>query len=353
MTAWLDQIDPGAHRRVKGLRLVTAFGLATMLGLSLHHSYGFPGSQLLSYFASGFALWASVSECQTSRWLSTRHFLLLNLSAVAGAMAFVGCSSIAKRFGPVSPECILVIGAFFVGYLKRFGALGAGVGSQIYIGQLLAYSVNITDDDLGMLILAGLVASLASIVPRLLSGPAEHPTPPPVYPPVSGRQVSCEMRMGLQAAVSALFILLLNSIIPLQQSAWAITASTYVIAGSAAGTADRVRRRIFGTLVGVPLGILCLPICAHFPALTWTLAAVAMMIYAITLPEHYDIACGAYAFTLMVTLAMTGETSISVLAARAWETCIGGIIGAAAAKFALPLTIETDVSGPRSEFGHS
>ena len=29
---WLDRIDPGAHRRVKGLRLVTAFGIAALVG---------------------------------------------------------------------------------------------------------------------------------------------------------------------------------------------------------------------------------------------------------------------------------------------------------------------------------
>ena len=28
---WLDRIDPGVHRRVKGLRLVTAYGIAAML----------------------------------------------------------------------------------------------------------------------------------------------------------------------------------------------------------------------------------------------------------------------------------------------------------------------------------
>ena len=28
--AWLERIDPGAHRRVKGLRLVTAYALAAM-----------------------------------------------------------------------------------------------------------------------------------------------------------------------------------------------------------------------------------------------------------------------------------------------------------------------------------
>jgi hypothetical protein len=29
---WLNRIDPGAHRRIRGLRLVTAYGIAAMLG---------------------------------------------------------------------------------------------------------------------------------------------------------------------------------------------------------------------------------------------------------------------------------------------------------------------------------
>lgn len=30
---WLDRIDPGTHRRIKGLRLVTAYAIAAMLVL--------------------------------------------------------------------------------------------------------------------------------------------------------------------------------------------------------------------------------------------------------------------------------------------------------------------------------
>ena len=131
--------------------------------------------------------------------------------------------------------------------------------------------------------------------------------PSTVYPPAPEGGVPRKMRMALQSAVAALVIVLLSSVIHLQQSAWAITASTYVIAGSASGTADRVRRRIVGTLIGVPIGILCLPICLHLSLLAWMLAAIAMIIYAVALPDRYDVACGAYAFTLMVTLAVNGE----------------------------------------------
>jgi hypothetical protein len=38
--SWFDRIDPGTHRRIKGLRLVTAFGLAALLAIVPHISRG-------------------------------------------------------------------------------------------------------------------------------------------------------------------------------------------------------------------------------------------------------------------------------------------------------------------------
>jgi hypothetical protein len=340
---WLDRIDPGVHRRVKGLRLVTAYGIAAMLGSLLSSSYHISGGSFLSYLAAGFALWASVSEGQSTRWLSTRDLVILNAAAATGALSLIGLALISMRYERLGPEWILITGAFLVGYLKRFGILGAGIGSQIYIGQLLGYGIGITRADLGVVALAGLIAIVASVVPRLLSRPAEHSTPvSAVNASIEDGQGPRELRMGLQAAVAAFAIVLVSGVIHLQESAWAITASTYVIAGSASGTADRVRRRIVGTLIGVPLGIACVPIALHIPPLAWILAATAMIIYAIALPERYDIACAAYAFTLMVTLAISGETSISVLGARAWETLLGGLLAGAAAKVILPLPMRRE-----------
>jgi len=62
-----------------------------------------------------------------------------------------------------------------------------------------------------------------------------------------------------------------------------------------------------------------------------------MIVYAMALPNRYDIACAAFAFTLIVTLAVSGEHSISVLVARAWETLLGGALGLAAAVYIFPL----------------
>ena len=94
---------------------------------------------------------------------------------------------------------------------------------------------------------------------------------------------------------------------------------------------------IASVAIGVPLGIACLLLALHAPPLVWMAAALAMIIYAMALPERYDIACAAYAFTLMFTLAATGEHALPVLAARAWETLLGAGLGATAALVVLPL----------------
>jgi hypothetical protein len=336
---WLDRIDPGVHRRIKGLRLVTAYGIAAMLGAMPEISRAVPAASSLSSIAAGFALWASVSEGQATRIKSSRDLLVLNGAAVVGAAIMIGLAPVLTGAGRPGPELVLVSGAFLVGYLKRFGILGGGIGSQIYIGQLLAYGARLTSADLGLVVVAGMIGALACIVPRVLSGPAELPalTPALGVPNSDPRGVSPELRMGLQASLAALVIVALNEEIHLVESAWAITAATYVVAGSASGTIDRVRRRIIGTMLGVPLALACLPLVVHAPLILWAMAALAMVIYAMALPDRYDIACGAYAFTLLVTLALTGEHSLPLLLARAWETVIGGLLGLFAAIFLFPL----------------
>jgi len=343
---WLERIDPGTHRRIKGLRLVTAYGIAAAMGTLRDITHGLPTGVALASLAGGFALWASVSEGRTTRLESSRDLALLCGAAALGAATFIGAAPLLIGMGPAATELVLVTGAFLVGYLKRFGILGAGIGSQIYIGQLLAYGAGLTRADLGAVCIAGLISVLAAIVPRLLSGPAERPVLPPTQAlghasGPGGTRLGTGLppywAMGLQAAVSSLVIVALNATIGLEESAWAITACVYVVAGSAAGTVERVRRRIIGTLIGVPLALVCLPIAMYAPLLIWIAAALAMIVYAMALPNRYDIACAAFAFTLIVTLAVSGEHSIPVLVARAWETLLGGVLGLAAAVFIFPL----------------
>jgi hypothetical protein len=293
---------------------------------------GLPDAASLSSLAGGFALWASVSEGQATRGKSARDLALLCVAATIGAVGFVGLAPVLAGLGHAGPELTLAIGAFFAGYLRRFGVLGTGIGSQIYIGQLYALGAGLRATDLPTVIMAGAIAALAAIVPRMLSGSAERPPP---FGEI--RKHSIALSMGLQAAAAAIVIVGLDWLIGLTEAAWAITACTYVIANSTAGTLDRVRRRIIGTAIGVPLGLAFLPLAAHAPIVIWAAAAVAMIVYAIALPERYDVACGAFAFMLIVTLAVGGEHSIPLLAARAWETLVGGLLGLAAALLLFPI----------------
>jgi len=61
-------------------------------------------------------------------------------------------------------------------------------------------------------------------------------------------------------------------------------------------TNSQVKRRIIGTLVGVPVALAFLPPAATMPVVVWAAAALALVIYAMALSERYDTACGAYAF---------------------------------------------------------
>jgi uncharacterized membrane protein YccC len=151
---------------------------------------------------------------------------------------------------------------------------------------------------------------------------------------------TAEFAMGVQAAGAASAVVVLNGVCGLVESAWAITACVYVVTATAEGTVDRVRRRILGTLVGVPLGLACLPLAAHVPLFAWIVASLAMIVYAMALPERYDVACGAFALALVITLAATGEHTFSVLIARAWETVLGGALGLAMALLVYPIPRE-------------
>lgn len=335
--AWLDRIDPGLHRRIKGLRLVTAYGIAALAGAFVDVWHPLPGGASLAALAGGFALWASVSEGRATRGASSRDLTLLAAGAALGAALTAGLSPWLAGV-PAGAEATLVLGAFLVGYLRRFGLLGTGIGSQIYIGQLLAYGSGLGAADLPTIGVAGAIAALAAVIPRVLSGPAERPAPfVPLPPAAASSRLSPAFVMGLQAAAASSLIVLANAWFGLEQSAWAITACVYVVSGTTAGTIDRIRRRILGTAVGVPLGLACLPVALHWPLLVWAAAALAMVIYAMALPERYDVACAAFAFALIVTLAASGEHSLALLAARLWETLLGGALGLAAAMLLFPL----------------
>lgn len=340
IVSWLDRVDPQAARRVKGLRVVTAYGIAAMMGTLGDIANGVPDHATLAALAGNFALWASISEARSTRADSTRDLLILVLAACLGALSFVVLAQFLQAINHALPELVLVSGAFAVSYLRKFGVTGAGAGSQLFIGQLLGYSTALTVADFTTIAVAGILAAIAAIVPRILSGPSEHPLAPAPVPRSAGRSVSPELVMGFQAAIASAVIVLLNVTFGMTESAWAIVACAYVVAYTAAETTARVKRRIVGTAIGVPIAFALLLLTSYDPLILWPSAALAMIVYSMAMPNRYDIACGAYAFILIVTLAANGERSIWLFASRGWETMLGGAIGLGVALYLLPLSEE-------------
>jgi hypothetical protein len=332
LAAWLDRVDPGGEQRLKGLRLVAAYAIAVTLGslwdVANHTASGLRMAQL----AGGFALWASVSEARSERFSASRDLVILCAAAMLGAVSYCLLSPWLREHAWLSGESVLITGAFLVAYLKCFGTLGAGIGSQVYIGQLLAFGFDAGPRDIGSVGAAGLIAILASILPRMLDNRAgrahaAEPDTSTAHSPSSGTA----LLNGIQTAAAALVVVALNNHFVLTESAWAITACVYVITATPQETMKRARHRIGGTLVGVPLGLACMPLAAHAPILTWILAGMAIIVYTVAAPRRYDIACGAFAFTLIVTLEISGQHSAAVLLSRVWETMLGATLGVAMA----------------------
>jgi Fusaric acid resistance protein-like len=306
---------------LKGLRLVCAYGLGFAFGASLGRAFDGGTGTSMGFLIGNFALWASVSEVQSKKGRAVVDLVALCVAASCGALMFAVSSPELARLGRCGPELVLVCGAFLTGALKRYGALGGGIGSQIYIGALLTYGARLNGANLEIIWMAAPAAALAALLPRLLIGSRSAV---PAFAFVPARSA---LTMGLQAALAALTVVLLDAALHLDEPQWAITACTYVITATAAATALRARQRIVGTLIGVPLALACLPLAEHWPPLAWMAAAAGMIIYATALAERYDIACGAFAFTLIVTLAASGEHSLTLLSSRAWETLLGCALG--------------------------
>jgi hypothetical protein len=336
----LQALDPDGRGRIKGLRLVAAYGIAALLG-GVHAltALKLPPATL-AILAGGYAVWASVSEARAATAESCRDLAVLCVTAGLGALVYIGIAPVLLRTIPAGAEFALLVGAFLVGFMKRYGVLGAGAGSQFYIGEILAYNFDLNHADIASVGIAVLIALPSAVIPRLLTGRLEYtgtvgalsPTDIPNRWPLRPETI-----MGLQATIAAMIVIIINKTFGLAESVWAVTAATYVVAATASGTIERVRHRIVGTLIGVPLGLICLPLATHAPAVLWGAAALAMILYGMALPKRYDIACGAFAFTLVVTLAASGEHSIELLAARTWQTILGGALGLAAALWILPL----------------
>jgi hypothetical protein len=160
----------------------------------------------------------------------------------------------------------------------------------------------------------------------------------------SGGGMLPSTRVAVQAGLSVLAIIVLNTVVGMHHLLWALLASTFVISSSVADTWSRGIRRIVGTAVGVALGLGVALLLAQIAPVIWALAAIAMIIYSMWLPSRYDVACGAYAFALIVTLAEAGNSSWAAASERGVDTVIGAAIGMLFSALVLPVRLRDQLA---------
>jgi hypothetical protein len=515
---WLDGVDPGGRRRIRGLRLVAVFAVASMAGMLAMPS----DSLAASACAGSFAIWASVYENAPTRQQGCIDLIALIAASALGAATSAVWTSLFGVGNAALWLLPLAGGAFLVDYLKRYGALGTGVGSMAFIGQAIGFGLGLTAAALPILGTAALIAvgaaaglrvlggaserdsdalsrcrdfrrsmaarlrryhdalhnmddgAVARVLPRtselsaawaaldalvraefthqdLIAGylhteikhlyallqimlaigdslievpaakldirgraaiglvlhtlrrivlqepgaddpaltrtllercdrliaravhgapdaietriallriglatrqgimpdppaTARQPAAPAGVPASAGSQLLPTTRIALQATASALTIIVLNGVLGMNHMLWALAASTYVISSSVADTWSRGLRRIVGTAIGVALGLGAALLFAQIPLAVWMLAALAMIIYSTWLPLRYDVACGAYAFALVVTLAEAGNSSWGAATARGVDTVIGAAIGMAFSALVLPVRLRDQLA---------
>ena len=98
---WVDRVDPGTHRRIKGLRLVTAYGIAAALGTLKDISAAVPSNLSLGTLAGSFALWASVSEGRSTRYTSSRDLTILCIACALGASSYALLGPWLRHYGQI------------------------------------------------------------------------------------------------------------------------------------------------------------------------------------------------------------------------------------------------------------
>lgn len=311
---------------LKGARLIVAYALAAGLSVAIaKHTYADLTSTLS--LTSGITLWACVSESAFSYRRALWEVALLVLAGAAASSLMLALSAHIPGESFQWSNYLLVIGAFLVASLRSYGSFFAGLGSQTYIGLLLAGGCKpeFPWRTAGPLIF--IAALVSATVPQILLHPLHVIEEEDVVGTDSfaGRwHQGCWL--GLQAAFPAIVILITAHFFHLSEAAWAITAAAYVVSLYSSATAGRIRQRLVGTAIGVPLGLIFLVLSPRAHIVIWGFAAAGMILYAVSLPKRYDMACASYAFVLMLTMIANGERSVVLLASRIGETLFGCVL---------------------------
>ena len=305
-------------------------------------------------------LWLGVTAEQLAPWLFDAE-LAIEWVATAGRRAAVGSADI-----PTATRVELVAALTQLARAIRIpqpGGLRQAADQAQRILDLLPRPTPTDDPGTAAarrLALAIINAATAtSEVRALVEGAATGRTPPPAsdsLAPAADEQESGGLRQttrqAIQVAIAASLAIVIGELVSPLRWFWAVIAAFVIFAGtnSWGETLTKGWQRLFGTVLGVPCGVLVATLFSGNK--TGSLAAIFVCLFCAFYFMTVTYSLMTFWITTMLALlyGLLGEFSFGVLMLRIEETAIGAVIGVTVAILVLPTNTRTAIRNDTRAF---
>ncbi|MFH8410903.1 FUSC family protein [Streptomyces sp. NPDC018019] len=227
-------------------------------------------------------------------------------------------------------------------YARRWGPRGNALGIFAFMSFFEAQFLRTVPEQLPELYAATALSLLACSVVRFGLWCYERRTPPPALPALPGGRglARATTRQALQATAAGAFALAVGQLLSHERWYWAVGATWWIFVNTASRGETVVRgfRRMLGTLLGIPAGLL-IAVPLH-GAVVPTAALIAVCVFSIFYASPVSYTWNMLAVTLLVGLlyGLLGVLDPGLLALRLAETGVGALSAVLAVLVVLPVT---------------
>lgn len=152
-------------------------------------------------------------------------------------------------------------------------------------------------------------------------------------------------RQAIQVAIAAALAIIAGELVSPARWYWAVIAAFVVFAGTTSWgeTLTKGWARLFGTVLGVPSGVLVATMVSGHTAVSVVLIFVCLFSAFYLMKVSYSLMIFWITTMLALLYGLLGQFNIQVLLLRIEETAIGAVIGVAVAILVLPTNARTVV----------
>lgn len=323
--------DPGRLRLRNATRAVVgvaaAVAVSELCGLSLTASITGGLAALLALFT---VTDATVRDQRiTTALLPVAGFPVLALATTLHGMT------------PARDAAFLAV-VFCGVYARRWGPRGHALGIFAFMNFFITQFLHAVPAQLPELYTAVGLALFAAGAARFVLWPIERHTPPAAAPPAlpGSGLARPTTRQAFQATAASALALLVGQLLSEERWYWAVGTVWWIFVNTASRGETLVRgfRRLFGTVVGIAVGLLVAIPLHGAPAPT--AALVAVCVFGIFYSAAVSYSWMMLAVTVMVSLlyGLLGVLDPSLLGLRLAETGVGALCAALAVVLVLPVT---------------